>query len=148
MAPVRRESSRQPLQLLVLRRDVQSQPLLDRAVARCATDGFADGHAEASASTASGVPARGDADIDHHPGCSPAARHAVDPDAYEQGYGDGYSGRNAGRSVHTSNVPANQAGYVDGASNRRSRAASGNDCAGEEEAGLHSEARGQADCAV
>ena len=86
--------------------------------------------------------------MDRHPGRTPAASRDIDPDAYEQGYSDGYSGRNAGRFVHTSNVSANQAGYVDGECNRRSRAASGNDCAGEEEAGLHSEARGQAYRAV
>ncbi len=134
LASVQRESSRQPLQLLVLRRDVQAQPLSDRAVARRAADSFADSHPEASVSTASGAAARGDADMDHHPGRARAAWRAVDPDAYEQGYSDSYSGRNAGRAVHTTNVSCYQAGRVDGAADRREREAVGNDCSGAEEA--------------
>ncbi len=72
--------------------------------------------------------------MDHHPGRARAARHAVDPDAYEQGYIDGYSGRKSGRGVHTTNVSCYQAGRVDGAADRREREAAGNECAGAEEA--------------
>ncbi len=72
--------------------------------------------------------------MDRHPGRTSAASRDIDPDAYESSFTDGYSGRNAGRAVHTTNVSCYQAGRVDGAADRRECEAVGNDCAGAEEA--------------
>ena len=55
--------------------------------------------------------------MDHHPNRTRAAKYAVDPVAYKQGYDDGYQRRTS--ATFTTSVSCYQTGRVDGAIDRK-----------------------------
>lgn len=87
-----------------------------------ASDAAIDAHIDAKATG-------GNANMDHHPARAKDPLTGYDPNAYQNGFADGYYGRERGHTVAGSNTSAYHSGYTDGRADRKEKSRKDNEAA-------------------